>query len=155
MQIAKANIFGLDYAVTDYQKASEQILTKALERVGFSVFALPVHGVIERRINQKFRAAANSADMIVPDGQPIRWAMNYFHKTELADRVYGPKLMEAVLAKANEQRLRVFLYGGSTPQVLENLKSYIKRKFPNVQITGSYREENFGEHTIYLERLRA
>ena len=63
--------------------------------------------------------------------------------------------MEAVLTKANEHGLRIFLYGGTTPKVLEDLKSYIKCNFPKVLIVGSYREDNFGQQTIDMALLQA
>lgn len=152
----KVNIFGIDYAVTDYQQASTVILEKALSQQAFSVFALPVSGVIEFRRDDEFKQAVQAADLIVPDGQPIRWAMNYFYNTGLTARVYGPRLMNEVLskAKANDHNIRVFIYGGSTQQVLDDFKSYVLKNFPNVSIVGSYREAIFGEETLDLDQLR-
>ncbi len=31
----------------------------------------------------------NSFDLITPDGQPVRWAMNWLHDAGLPDRVYA------------------------------------------------------------------
>jgi len=147
----KVDIFGIKYSVTDYQGASDLIIEKAKKREKFSVFALPVHGVIERRRDPKFSLAVEGANMILPDGQPIKWAMNYYHQTGLEDRVYGPELTRAVLIKANEIGLSVFLYGGSTSSVLERFSRYIEREYPNVKICGAYREEIFGETTLSNE----
>jgi hypothetical protein len=41
----------------------------------------------------KFRAIINSFDIVAPDGQPVRWLVNKFHKANLPDRCYGPELM--------------------------------------------------------------
>jgi N-acetylglucosaminyldiphosphoundecaprenol N-acetyl-beta-D-mannosaminyltransferase len=150
----KVNIFGIEYAVTNYHQASTLILEKALARCAFSVFALPVHGVVETRRDEVFMQATLAADLVVPDGQPIRWAMNYFYHTRLAERVYGPRLMNEVLSKANDHDVRVFIYGGSTQQVLDGFRSYVSKNFPNILIVGSYREEIFGEETLGLDRLR-
>jgi N-acetylglucosaminyldiphosphoundecaprenol N-acetyl-beta-D-mannosaminyltransferase len=149
----KVNLFGVDYAVTDYHQASTAILEKALNQENFSVFALPVHGIVEYRRDDEFRRAVQTADLIVPDGQPVRWAMNRFYKTALKDRVYGPKLMNEVLVKAQKYKLRVFLYGGSTPKVLDDFESYISSHFPKLNIVGKYREATFGKETIEIDLL--
>lgn len=147
------NIFGIEYAVTNYQLATDLILEKALARRSFSVFALPVHGVVEARRDSMFRQATAAADLVVPDGQPIRWAMNHFYNTGLSDRVYGPELMQQVLSKSNHHKLRVFIYGGSTKQVLDNFETYVSTTFPNLSVVGTYREEVFGEESIDLDAL--
>jgi exopolysaccharide biosynthesis WecB/TagA/CpsF family protein len=71
----------------------------------------------------------------VPDGQPIRWALNNFYKVDLKDRVYGPILTLHVLEKANLKGLKVFLYG-SKAVTLNKLKEFININYPNVDICG-------------------
>ena len=148
------DIFGINFAVTDYQGATDLIIEKALAKQAFSVYALPVHGVIERRRDLEFGDATDAADLIVPDGQPIKWAMNYFYETRLADRVYGPKLVGFVLAEADRLNLRVYLYGGSTEQVLSGFSDYISSNYPGVVVCGAYREPEFGKETLDLGVLR-
>ena len=43
-------------------------------------------------------ARLNSFDVVTPDGQPVRWALNLLHGAGLRDRVYGPALTLRVLA---------------------------------------------------------
>lgn len=153
MQMRKVDIFGIKYAVTDYVAATEMIIEAAKKRVKFSVFALPVHGVVECQQSPDFRKAVDAADLIVPDGQPIKWAMNYFYDAGLKDRVYGPKLTECVLEKMNECNMRIFLYGGSTQIILQSFKQFIQSYYPNIIIAGAYREEAFGVTTLSEEHL--
>jgi len=150
----KVDIFGVNYTVTDYDAASELIIENAKKRKSFVVFALPVHGVIERRRDAEFKKAVDEADLIVPDGQPIKWAMNFFHGTRLKDRVYGPYLTSAVLEKANHEGLSVFLYGGSSVRVLDEFRLHIQCSYPNVEIVGTFREEVFGQNSLDLDYLR-
>jgi N-acetylglucosaminyldiphosphoundecaprenol N-acetyl-beta-D-mannosaminyltransferase len=82
--------------------------------------------------------------MIVPDGQPVRWAMNYFYDAGLKDRVYGPFLMRSLLEEVNQAGLNVFLYGGKTKKVLLDLSLFIQKEYPRVNICGAYREDRIG-----------
>jgi len=73
--------------------------------------------------------------MIVPDGQPVRWALNSFFNIGLQDRVYGPDLTLHVLDAADKNRLNVFLYG-STKNTLTAFRQFISTRYPNVNICG-------------------
>jgi len=139
------DIFGVNFSVTNYQNATDLI---------YSVFALPVHGVVESRRDLIFKNAVLNADIVVPDGQPVRWAMNYFYNADLLDRVYGPKLTLLVLKESNRRKLRLFLYGGSTEKVLSNFQKFIQENFPQIIICGAYREKEFGLETLSEDMLR-
>jgi exopolysaccharide biosynthesis WecB/TagA/CpsF family protein len=138
--LKKVKLFSTEYALTDYEQASDVIISKAKKHEPFSVFALPVHGVIEALTNKAMQEAVDKADMIVPDGQPIRWAINSIYKAGLKDRVYGPLLTKYVLLKANTEKLNVFLYGGASDEVLSKFSNYITTNYPHITITGAYRE---------------
>ena len=43
-------------------------------------------------------------DVVTPDGQPVRWALNLLHGAGLADRVYGPTLTLRVLERLRRRR---------------------------------------------------
>lgn len=144
----------VDYAAVDYESASDIIITQAEQRNSYGVFALPVHGLVTAIQDPIMREATQKAQMIVPDGQPIRWAMNYFHQAGLKDRVYGPTLTLYVLKKANEKGLSVFLYGGSTQETLNKFADFIRDKFSNVTICGRYREEAPDGNTLSAEVIK-
>jgi N-acetylglucosaminyldiphosphoundecaprenol N-acetyl-beta-D-mannosaminyltransferase len=48
----------------------------------------------------------------------VRWALNFFHKANLQDRVYGPEVMRLICQRCAELGLSIFLCG-STPVVLQ------------------------------------
>jgi|TARA_B100001971_G_C18193780_1_gene540213 exopolysaccharide biosynthesis WecB/TagA/CpsF family protein len=83
--------------------------------------------------------------MIVPDGQPIRWVINNIYKQKLKDRVYGPTLTTCVLNEGNKLGLNVFLYGSTEPTLI-GLKTFIKHKFPRINICGVH-ADRFREAT--------
>lgn len=133
----KCHLFGVDYSATDYEEASKVIIDLAHERASFGVSALAVHGLVTSVLDPTFRRSLTRIQMIVPDGQPVRWALNHFYKTGLSDRVYGPQLTVEVLQKAAERGLRVYLYG-STQDTLSSLVDAIGRRFPGVVICGTH-----------------
>ncbi len=150
--LKKVDLFGINYAVTDYSSAVSQILTwvnkiEASPAVspGFGVTALAAHGLIEGYRNTELKQQINSIDLIVPDGQPVRWAMNWFYKTQLKDRVYGPTLTLHVLQAAAEKNIPVFFYG-SQQLTLNKLSKNLQEKFPQLQIAG-IQPDRFREST--------
>ena len=48
------------------------------------------------------RYRLNKFELIVPGGQPVRWALNRLFRTQLADRVYGLTLMLKTCRRAAE-----------------------------------------------------
>jgi N-acetylglucosaminyldiphosphoundecaprenol N-acetyl-beta-D-mannosaminyltransferase len=78
----------------------------------------------------------NRLDLVVPDGQPVRWALNLLHRTNLIDRVYGPTLMLQICDLAQREGLGIYLYG-STPAVLENLEHQLHGLFPKLKVCGA------------------
>ena len=141
----KKQLFSVNYSITNYDQASDIIIDKALSRSSFGVTALAVHGLIESVKNKPFRNLVNKLDMVVPDGQPVKWALNSFHKVKLKERVAGPILTNHVLAKANKLSLGLYLYG-STAFTLEKMVDVINQKYPNIRISGVH-ADRFREAT--------
>lgn len=131
----KVDVFGVKYSVTDYDKASSLIIENAQINNSYGVSALAVHGLIECYNNPSLKEKINKLDLIVPDGQPVKWAMNSFHHTGLKDRVYGPSLTLEVLKKANEERLSIYLFG-SKQSTLDAFSKNINDWFPHIKIAG-------------------
>jgi N-acetylglucosaminyldiphosphoundecaprenol N-acetyl-beta-D-mannosaminyltransferase len=145
MDFEKKNLFGIDFALVDYESASDVIIEKAVRKESFSVSALAVHGLVisvrSKEIGEKIRCI----DMIVPDGQPIRWALNSLYDVGLKDRVYGPTLTLSVLKKVQREHLNVYLFG-STKKNLDRLAGYISQNFKGIHICGIH-PDRFREAT--------
>ena len=108
----------------------------ASEGRSYSVSAIAVHGVMTGVLDEEHRYRLNNLELVVADGQPVRWALNLLHRAGLRKRVYGPNLMLAVLARAEQEQLRVFFYG-SSPEVLERMCETVCRRFPALRIAGT------------------
>jgi len=131
----KHNIIGVLINAIDYEAAVERIITAAKGSQRLTVSALAVHGIMTGVLDETHRYRLNHLDLVVPDGQPIRWALNSLHDTGLTDRVYGPKLTLELCARAAEESLPIYLYG-SHPDVLSALVRNLRERFPALQIAG-------------------
>ncbi|MEP7230454.1 MAG: WecB/TagA/CpsF family glycosyltransferase [Ginsengibacter sp.] len=137
MDINKKQLFSVSYSITDYGTASDIIIQKARARESFGVSALAVHGLIESVRHKSFRECLEQIDMIVPDGQPIKWALNSFYKVGLKERVAGPILTKHVLAKASDNHLKVYLYG-SKISTLNKMQEFFNDQYPHLEICGMH-----------------
>jgi UDP-N-acetyl-D-mannosaminuronic acid transferase (WecB/TagA/CpsF family) len=122
-------VLGVNVSRVDYETAVAAIIDAAKARRSFGATALAVHGVMEAYRDFTFARTLNQMDLITPDGQPVRWALNLLGARELKDRVYGPTLMLKVCERAAANELPIFLYG-STAEVLERLSRICRPGFP-------------------------
>jgi len=112
IDLGKFNLLGVKINAVDYEAATAKIVDAAKNRKPLGVSALAVHGVMTGVMDDVHRHRLNSLELIVPDGQPVRWALNWIHKTGLKDRVYGPNLMLETCRAAAENGIGIFLFGG-------------------------------------------
>ncbi|MFY0593267.1 WecB/TagA/CpsF family glycosyltransferase [Roseivirga sp.] len=138
-------LFVPKYADVDYESASDIIIENAEKRNSFGVSALAVHGLMESVKNPDLKSLIDKIDLIVPDGQPVRWALNSFYKLGMKERVYGPELTLHVLEKADKNGLKVYLYG-STKDTLKSFRLFINTQYKNVHVCGVH-EDRFREAT--------
>ncbi len=154
----KKQIVGIMVNSIDYEGALSRILVASKERCSLTVSALAVHGVMTgvEDVQHKFRL--NSFDLIVPDGQPVRWALNLLHRARLVDRVYGPELTLRTIEMAAHNDLPVYFYG-TTGAILTNLISSLQSRFPKLVIAGAepskFRPIDEPERKAVAERIHA
>jgi N-acetylglucosaminyldiphosphoundecaprenol N-acetyl-beta-D-mannosaminyltransferase len=153
----KHNVLGIQIDAVDYDAAVERIAAAARARSPLAVSALAVHGVMTGVQDPVHRYRLNHFDLIVPDGQPVRWALNLLYRTRLADRVYGPTLMLRTCERAALEGLPIFLFGGA-PETLAALSESLLAKFPRLQIAGTrasrFRRLNAEERDEAIEAIR-
>jgi exopolysaccharide biosynthesis WecB/TagA/CpsF family protein len=142
----------------DYRSATARVLDAARHNRPYGVTALAVHGVMTAAFDRSHRYRINHLDMVTPDGQPVRWALNLLHGTRLPDRVYGPTLTLDVLAAAADEGLPVYFYG-SRREVLDALVAEVGRRFPNLVVAGAepskFRSLDAEEKREVMAQIRA
>ena len=132
----KRNVLGVMVTAIQPSEAVADILAAARERRPLSVTATAVHGLMVGVEDAEHRYRLNHFDMVLADGQPVRWALNLLHRTGLRERVAGPDLMGRLCEAAALEGLPIYLFG-STPETLQKLTSRLLQRLPNLVIAGT------------------
>ena len=154
----KVNLLGVGISAVDYEAAVARIVSAAQQRDPLGGSALAVHGVMTGVLDRQHCYRLNQLELVVPDGQPVRWAMNWLYRTGLPDRVYGPNLMLKVCVACADQQLPIFLFGG-TAETLDKLAKRLTLAFPDLRIAGKlpskFRRLTPQERQELVETIRA
>jgi N-acetylglucosaminyldiphosphoundecaprenol N-acetyl-beta-D-mannosaminyltransferase len=157
-ELGKKNVIGILINTVDYETALDVIFRAARERRGTAVSALAVHGVMSGVLNSEHKFRLNHFDLLVPDGQPVRWVLNWLHKAHLPERVYGPTLTLKVCERTAVEGHSIYLYG-STAEILAALARSLHQKFPGIKIAGAepskFRRMSPEEKTELVARILA
>jgi N-acetylglucosaminyldiphosphoundecaprenol N-acetyl-beta-D-mannosaminyltransferase len=156
IDLGKRDVLGVLIDVVDYEAAVFRVMTAARERHGFSATALAVHGVMTGVKDPSQAYRLNHLDLVTPDGQPVRWALDWLHGAHLADRVRGTNLMLGICRAAEAEGLSVYLYG-SRLEVLDRLQRTLRGRFPDLKIAGAepskFRRTSSEEKKEIAERI--
>jgi exopolysaccharide biosynthesis WecB/TagA/CpsF family protein len=131
--MARHEVLGVRVAATDYDHVCTAIRDSAHAGQSLTVTALAVHGVMTGALDAEHRRRLNALDLVVPDGQPVRWALNLLFKAGLPERVYGPELTLRVCRMAAAEGFPVAFYG-SRPEVLADLQARLQQRIPGLRI---------------------
>lgn len=131
----KRNLLGIRIDAVDYEAATAAVLQAAKERRAFKVSALAVHGLMSGVLDPELKFRLNRFDLLCPDGQPVRWALNRLGGCALKERVYGPFLTLEVCAAAARAGVGIYLFGSSA-EVLAKLEANLRAKFPTLIVSG-------------------
>lgn len=134
-EVAYGDVLGVTIAGTSLQSAVGAVIYAAKNRQSMAVSALAVHGLMEAVKDPEFQYRLNELDLVLPDGQPVRWALGWLSGVRIPDRVPGPDLMFEVCRSAAREGLGIFLYG-STADTLSRLGSELLRQIPDLRIDG-------------------
>lgn len=131
----KYNILGVGIDAIDYEYAVATVVRAAICGHTCSVSALAVHGVMTGAQDPIHARRLNGLDLVVPDGQPVRWALKWLHGVRLSNRVYGPALLSRVLEAAAEEGLPVYFYG-STRETVTRLVENVVARYSSLKVAG-------------------
>ncbi len=153
----KQNVLGVRVDAVNYEGAVYKIIAAARQKKKLSVSALAVHGVMTGVLDETHRYRLNRLDLVCPDGQPVRWAINLLYKKGLPDRVCGPELMLRICERAAQEGLPIYLYG-SRPETLKALIKNLCDRFPQLIIAGyqpsRFRQISLEEKQQIVEEIR-
>jgi N-acetylglucosaminyldiphosphoundecaprenol N-acetyl-beta-D-mannosaminyltransferase len=132
----RVNILGVGVSALNMETAlreTEQLLDRGEQ--GY-ICVTGVHGIMEAQSDEGFRDILNRSFLTTPDGMPTVW-LGRMQGFKGMSRVYGPDYMLGVCERSVTRGYRHFLYGGK-PGVAEELRTALTRKFPGLQIVGTY-----------------
>jgi exopolysaccharide biosynthesis WecB/TagA/CpsF family protein len=154
----KVDVLGVAVSPTTYAEAVETILAAAHEGAPAVVSCHAVHAIVTAGGDPSLREKVNQFQMITPDGQPVRWALNLLYGARLSDRVYGPELMLRLCRQAAREGVAIYLYGG-TDEVVQRLRENLIAQIPELQVAGCeappFRRLSEEEDREVVERINA
>ncbi len=124
----KRNLLGVAFDAVDVESAVSRIGYFARLRRPLSVTALAVHGTVEAERDPGLAAALNDFDLVLPDGQAGRWALNSLYGLDLPEKVPGPTVVDRLLELAATEDMIVYFYG-STPETLAKIDATVESRF--------------------------
>jgi N-acetylglucosaminyldiphosphoundecaprenol N-acetyl-beta-D-mannosaminyltransferase len=130
-------LLGVPLALTTYEGVLDWMDEMVATGARGYVCVAAVHTVMASREDPALRAAVLGADVTVPDGQPLVWALNALGH-QLPDRVYGPELMWRACERAARTGRTMYLYGGRNQGALVQLTLELRRAHPGLRIVGGY-----------------
>jgi N-acetylglucosaminyldiphosphoundecaprenol N-acetyl-beta-D-mannosaminyltransferase len=131
------SVLGVPLALTDYDRTLDWIDRAVAARHRGYICVANTHTVAAAAEDAELRAALLGADLNVPDGQPLVWALGLLgHR--LGDRVYGPDLMDRACERATASGLGFYLYGGRNQGALAQLARNLRLRHPGLRIVGGH-----------------
>lgn len=136
MQIDRVNVLGVGVSAINLEMAKSAFVDAVQNQKRGYVCVTGVHGVMESQDDPKIRAIHNNAFLVTPDGMPMTW-MGRLQGFSQMNRVYGPDLMLEIMEISRASGFRHFFYGGADG-VARELKTKMEKRFPGIEIVGTY-----------------
>ena len=102
---------------------------------GFTLFTLNLDHLVKRRRDPRFRAAYARATLVSADGWPI--AAIARRQGVRVERVTGADLVDPLCAAAATEGVPIFLFGSTTAS-LDGAARTLRRRYPQLDIRGTY-----------------
>lgn len=135
MNLVETSLFDVRLVSSDTSSATKFVLSSAASGVSGYVCVANVDMVTRARRDSKLLSIMCQATTVVTDGLPLVWALKAKGLKD-SERVYGPGLMLSLCAQAAQDKMPIFLYGG-TAHELGLLQVALLRRFPALIIAGA------------------
>lgn len=134
--MTKAPILGVQTDAQRFDEAVTKLENWASDSTGRYISTCPVYTLMMCREKPDVMQAVNGADMVTADGMPIVWVQRRRGNAQ-AERVYGPDVMEALLARTANTPIQHYFWGG-LPGVADTLVQRMKSQHPTLKVAGVY-----------------
>jgi N-acetylglucosaminyldiphosphoundecaprenol N-acetyl-beta-D-mannosaminyltransferase len=148
-------VLGAPIDVVTWHDAVARIAGWAERHESRSVNLCNVHSVVTAQRDSSFRQVVDGADMNLPDGAPIAWALRWAGAAG-QPRINGPDVMWHYLARA-EQDGHVVSFYGSSEDTLCRLREVLSSAFPRLRhgamVSPPFRELTREEDAAYVRQI--
>jgi N-acetylglucosaminyldiphosphoundecaprenol N-acetyl-beta-D-mannosaminyltransferase len=112
LQGARVRVGELWIDALTFDEALDEIERLVGQGRGGSVFTPNVDHVVNVERDAALRAAYESVDLSLADGQPVVWASRLL-RTPVPEKISGSDLVPRLLERARKRRFRVYILGGA------------------------------------------
>ncbi len=95
-----------------------------------------VDHIVNLQRDRYFRKVYQSADLVLPDGMPLIWASKFLG-IPLGERIPGSDLFLELCRISSMKGYKLFLLGGR-PGAAVTARTVLEKKYPQINIVGSY-----------------
>ncbi len=132
--VASVTILGMRVDCVSPDEALAIIDRFVQERTPRHIVTADASMVVIARQDPEFRAIAEKADLVTPDGWGLLWASRLF-RTPIPDKVSGVDLSEQLCEQSPNKGYRLFFFGAG-PGVAEEAAVKMRRRYPGANIVG-------------------
>lgn len=135
-KVPQINVQGVKISEINLELAEKHVIEAVQTKRKGYICVTGVHGVTEAQDDPEFRDILNSSFLNTPDGMPMVW-YGKAQGSKIIARVYGPDLMLRICEISGKYGISHFFYGGKEG-VAELLKENLEKKFPGLEVVGTY-----------------
>ena len=121
---------------TTFKFLRSKIINWVKEKKGHYICISNVHQTIEAYNHKEFAEIVNNADLAVPDGRPIYWALKLLNIKE-TEHMPGYYVTKNICEFASKNNLKIGFYGGESKS-LEKCISNLKKDYEGLNIEYAY-----------------
>ncbi|MGX9418440.1 WecB/TagA/CpsF family glycosyltransferase [Vibrio sp. WJH972] len=130
-------ILSMDVNITDISYTMKYLDHLVSLKSGAYVCVSNVHMCIEVYRSPEFQDIVNKADFVIPDGKPLALAQRMLGHRQ-ARQVRGQDIMDAICQHSGSKMINIGFYGGSSIELLNQIKSKLRKRYPDINITYSF-----------------
>ncbi|MFQ5785441.1 MAG: WecB/TagA/CpsF family glycosyltransferase [Alphaproteobacteria bacterium] len=131
--LERGAVIGAPVTAGAFDEVAEVVLDSARAGRGGYVCVANAHMAVTARRDPALRAIMTRALAVASDGMPLVWSLRRAGLD--AERVAGPDLMARLCARAAEEGMPIYLYGGGAA-TFETLARTLAARFPGLRIAG-------------------
>ncbi len=136
MMNAKVNVVGVLIDNMTMTEAVSGIDAFIETRRPVHVVTPNVDHIVKIQKDAEFRKVYENAGMILADGVPLLWGA-WLLETPLKEKISGSDLLPKICEHSVQKNHRLFFLGGR-PGAADRAKELLEKKYPGIQIAGTY-----------------